>query len=164
MELNNKYNKIMKNCIELYLNKINKLYKNIKKLNTNNFILYFLTNDLDLKNYKKIVKNNRILYINNQYDDSNNQKYNYYFSFDRSNTYILFSLIFTYKNKINLNIYTIKSRILENRYNFNNKNILFSNIYNLKLKEINKSLLNIQYKLAETLAEFIDINLILLKN
>jgi hypothetical protein len=160
--MSNKYNKIIKNCIELYLDKINKLYKNIKKINPNNFILYFLTNDLTLKNYKKIQKNNKIFYINN---DSINEKYNYYFSFNRSNKYLLFSLNFIYKNSIKLNIFTIKTKLFENKNNLNNDKInLFGDIYYLQIKELDKTLYNIQLKLAETLAEYIDINLVLFKS
>ena len=153
----NLYNKIIKNCIELHIDKINKLYKNIKKINPDNFILYFLNNNLELKKYIKIIKNNKIIYINNE----NNDKYNYYFSFNRNNAYILFSLNFIYKN-INLNIFTIKCKILKNRYHFNTNILLYSSVYNLKIKNLTSSLRNIQYKLAETLTEIININLLLL--
>ena len=65
--------KIIKKCIELHSEKIIKLYKNIKKFNPTNFILFFLTHTPELKNYTKIKKNNNVLYINNKDDE----KYNY---------------------------------------------------------------------------------------
>jgi len=152
-----KNNKIIKNCIDLYLDKIIKLYKNIKKINPNHFILYFVSNDLNLKNYKKIIKDNKIFYINNT-----NNKYNYYFSFNKSNKYLLFSLVFTYKNNIKLNIFTIKTRIFN--INETNKQFLYSDIYNLKIKNIDKTLKHIQLKLAEILAEYINIILVLVED
>ena len=152
--------KIIKNCIDLHSDKIIKLYKNIKKINPNNFILFFFKYNPDLKNYKKIKKNNKILYINNKDDE----KYNYYFSFNRTNAYLLFTLKFMYKDKIILDIFSVKNYILKNNNKLYKTSIAFSDVYNLKLTELDSELKNIQLKLAETLGEFIDIKLLLINN
>ena len=152
--------KIIKKCIELHSDKIIKLYKNIKKLNPPNFILFFLSNNLDLKNYKKIKNNNKIIYINNKDDE----KYNYCFSFDRTDAYLLFSLKFLYKDKIVLDIFNIKTYILSNSTNSLYKHsLVYGNVYNLGLAKLDLELRNIQIKLAETLAEIIDIKLLFIK-
>ena len=131
-----------------------------KKLNPNNFILFFLTHNLDLKNYEKIRNNNKLIYINNKDSD----KYNYCFTFIKTNTYLLFSLKFLYKDKIVLDMFNIKSYILSNSINSMYKNsLVFSNIYNIGFANLDLELRNIQIKLAETLAEIIDIKLLFIK-
>ena len=153
--------KIIKKCIELHSDKIIKLYNNIKKLNPHNFILFFLTHNLDLKNYKKIKENNKIIYINNLDD----KKYNYCFTFNKTDKYLLFSLKFLYKDKLILDIFNIKSYILSNSINSMYKNsLVFSNVYNIGFAKLELDLINIQKKLAKTLAEIIDIKLLFIQN
>ena len=69
-----------------------------------------------------------------------------------------------YKDKIILDIFSVKNYILKNNNKLYKTSIAFSDVYNLKLTELDSELKNIQLKLAETLGEFIDIKLLLINN
>ena len=68
-----------------------------------------------------------------------------------------------YKDKIILDIFSIKSYILKYNNKLYKTSLAFSDVYNLKLTELDPELKNIQLKLAETLAEIIDIKLLFIK-
>ena len=78
---------------------------------------------------------NKIIYINNLDD----KKYNYCFTFNKTDKYLLFSLKFLYKDKLILDIFNIKSYILLNSINSMYKNsLVFSSIiYSEIWEEIN---------------------------